>query len=358
MRILIYSKPFYPSVGGVESTSRLLARALQELGHAPVVVTTTPIGRTTERNEGYPVVRSAAFGRLWQRMLNSDLMISKGGLSVLAGLAALLARKPFVVWHEMSGALIPASDGAKGFCRGLLQCRLLRYASIHVGVSRSCLSSKSLPPAARSTVIYNAIAPELESAAARCSEAQHRRPVRYDLLYVGSIIRAKGLFILAEALRRYCLEKGPLDVAFVGRGVDEDELKARLSGIPGLRASFPGPKDAESLAAFYEASRCVVVPSTRPEGMGLVAAEALAFGVPVIVSDQAALREVIGEGGVIFRNEDAGDLLSCIARILASADQQRIYACAGLLRSKTFTYATFKQRVSDLLAGLERGSAN
>jgi len=55
----------------------------------------------------------------------------------------------------------------------------------------------------------------------------------------------------------------------------------------------------EDIRSLYRSHSGVLVPSTRPEGFGLVALEALATGVPTIISNQGGLGE-LGEFGAIF----------------------------------------------------------
>lgn len=99
-----------------------------------------------------------------------------------------------------------------------------------------------------------------------------------DLLYVGQLIRGKGVHLLLEAMSRMKARR-TLDI--VGTGNMEAELKA-LADRLGLadRVRFDGfqknPQDWMRRAA------CVVVPSFWQEPYGLVAAEAVALGRPVV----------------------------------------------------------------------------
>ena len=99
-----------------------------------------------------------------------------------------------------------------------------------------------------------------------------------DLLYVGQLIRGKGVHLLLEAMSRMKARR-TLDI--VGTGNMEAELKA-LADRLGLadRVRFNGfqknPQDWMRRAA------CVVVPSFWQEPYGLVAAEAVALGRPVV----------------------------------------------------------------------------
>ena len=101
---------------------------------------------------------------------------------------------------------------------------------------------------------------------------------RLDLLYVGQLIRGKGVQLLLQAMSRL---KTPRTLDIVGTGNMEGELKALAASLGlGERVRFNGfqknPQDWMRRAA------CVVVPSFWQEPYGLVAAEAVAIGRPVV----------------------------------------------------------------------------
>ena len=99
-----------------------------------------------------------------------------------------------------------------------------------------------------------------------------------DLLYVGQLIRGKGVHLLLEAMARL---KVPRTLDIVGTGNMEGELKALAArlGIGG-RVRFNGFQ--EDPQAWMRRAACVVVPSFWQEPYGLVAAEAVALGRPVV----------------------------------------------------------------------------
>ena len=99
-----------------------------------------------------------------------------------------------------------------------------------------------------------------------------------DMLYVGQLIRGKGINLLIDAMSRM-RRKRTLDV--VGAGNMEDELKDLASRL-GLsdRVRFHGFQSNPQ--AWMEAAKCIVVPSFWQEPYGLVAAEAVALGKKVV----------------------------------------------------------------------------
>jgi len=106
----------------------------------------------------------------------------------------------------------------------------------------------------------------------------------------------KGVFWFARLAE--VLGRTRPDIPFLvveGRGRTDWLAKAGIdwTGITTIHrmANTPDPK------AFYRLSRLVLVPSVAPESFGLVAAEAILNGIPVIASDRGALPEVVGESG-------------------------------------------------------------
>ena len=99
-----------------------------------------------------------------------------------------------------------------------------------------------------------------------------------DLLYVGQLIRGKGVHLLLEAMAKM---KSPRTLDIVGTGNMEGELKS-LAAQLGLsdRVHFNGFQDSPQ--EWMRRAACVVVPSFWQEPYGLVAAEAVALGRPVV----------------------------------------------------------------------------
>ena len=111
-----------------------------------------------------------------------------------------------------------------------------------------------------------------------------------DLLYVGQLIRGKGVHLLLEAMAKM---KSHRTLDIVGTGNMEGELKAiaeRL-GLKG-RVRFNGFQDSPQ--EWMRRAACVVVPSFWQEPYGLVAAEAVALGRPVVAFAVGGLPEACG----------------------------------------------------------------
>ena len=116
------------------------------------------------------------------------------------------------------------------------------------------------------------------------------------LTYVGRLAVEKNVQILLSSFRKL-LEKIPnVYLLFVGSGPQEEELKglAEELGVSD-KCRFLGFVDREKVRECLSASDIFLFPS-KTETQGLVMAEALAMGVPVITADSFGARETIRDG--------------------------------------------------------------
>ena len=132
-----------------------------------------------------------------------------------------------------------------------------------------------------------------------------------DLLYVGQLIRGKGVHLLLRAMAKM---KSHRTLDIVGTGNMEPKLKALAEHL-GIadRVRFNGfqsnPQDWMRRAA------CVVVPSFWQEPYGLVAAEAVALGRPVVAFAVGGLPEACGGKATLVPPGDIAALAKALENI-------------------------------------------
>jgi len=101
--------------------------------------------------------------------------------------------------------------------------------------------------------------------------------------------------------------------------------------LPGAWRKVPGWLADEEVTTLAGQARVFIMPSRMPEPYGLVAAEALMSGIPVIISSNALIAAEVEryDAGLVFRSGDAGSL----AESLASTDDDRLMQrlCEGAL---------------------------
>lgn len=350
--IIIFSKPFYPSIGGVQNTSRLLAKALITLGYSTTIFTTTHLPKDTkELDEGYRVVRSSNYFKFIWLCLRSDLLFVKGGVSTIAGFIGWITHTPYVFYHEMYGTYLYPKNSLKYKLLNVIRRQLVKSSTAHIGISFSCLESKQLPQDQNIFLIYNPVTPELELYAENLKNEINIQ--YYDLLFVGRLLEAKGIFLLADVLQAFEEDKFQVTVCFVGPG-DTTELATRFSIYKNVKVSFLGPLDAKYLAKTYASSRILVFPSIQPEGMGLVIAEALMFNLPIVASDQSAIIEVLGNAGLFFKGGSKDDLYLCIKKILQDSTLYSDLKTKAMKRKKLFKFESYIREIQIFTKFIEK----
>jgi glycosyltransferase involved in cell wall biosynthesis len=165
-----------------------------------------------------------------------------------------------------------------------------------------------------------------EAAAARSREAELRRefslPERY-FLCVSRLVFAKGVFDLLEAYSRLAPElRATWALLFVGDGIEQSELQARAAAIHPGNVRFTGFSHREQLPVYYALAEALVFP-THSDTWGLVVNEAMACGIPIVVSDAAGcVPDLVEDGwnGYVVPKNAPEKLSEALAKIACAPD--------------------------------------
>ena len=157
-----------------------------------------------------------------------------------------------------------------------------------------------------------------------------------NLLFVGRFDRQKGLDVLLNAYAQARLHRQDVNLHIVGDSVrgNSDLLYEQANTIDGV--TLYGWCSLSDVSSLCRSVDVLIVPS-RWEGFGLVVAEALREGTPVIVSDRGALPEHIEDektGYIIKLSENN------VCKKIISLDKQR------LLDMRPDCRASFEERFS------------
>lgn len=120
-----------------------------------------------------------------------------------------------------------------------------------------------------------------------------RRDEVFRVIQVGAISLRKGTLDLLEAFRRAALPKSEL--WFVGGGREESGLDAVIGRMDMRGVSFLPPVPQSSLRGYYNHSSVFVLASVA-DGFGMVVPQAMACGLPVIVTENVGARDLIEDG--------------------------------------------------------------
>lgn len=138
------------------------------------------------------------------------------------------------------------------------------------------------------------------------------------VLGVGRFVAAKGFADLIAALARL---EAPARLTLVGAGPERLALQAQAAQA-GVHLSLPGVLGPDLLAAAYQMADVVAQPSHR-EGFGLVAAEAVAAGVPVVATDSGGVRDILDAADLV-RVGDVQGLTNALAKVAADLPAARM----------------------------------
>jgi len=338
---------FTPVVGGAQTQVHQLAGALRASGWPVQVLTRRhsyahPQGLPArEQVRGLPVRRVYSRGGKLGSLLFLltglwSLRESRGGAIFHAhdaGAAGWLAVAAARLWGGKSlvklrtGAYAYRQDFASRLARWQMLA-LLRLVDRVVVVNREVqglLGSLGIP-ASRIACIPNGVdtrryrpATAEEKAAAR--QSLGFRPDELAALYVGRLEHMKGVDILLRGWA--CLQANrpaAARLALVGDGPERAGLE-RLAEELGLRASVSFLGEQGEVLPYYQAADLLLLPS-RTEGLSNALLEAMACGLPVLVSRVGGAVDLVTDpqNGLFFESGDEVELAGKLCLLLASPD--------------------------------------
>jgi glycosyltransferase involved in cell wall biosynthesis len=355
--VAILTSLFPPSVGGIQTQTLALARALA-VGGAEVHVVTRPaagrparelLGDVTVHRVGlarggpaatvaYVALAARTLASLWPRV---DVIHAHQLLSPAS--AALLARAvlgtPFVVTAHASGPVGDvASLGRQGPLGRARLRALARHAAAFVAVSAPIGEElrRAGVPAGRIRSIPNGVdterfrpSTEAERRAARRALALPPVPV---VLYAGRLAPEKGVDVLLDAWAAARRQGALGTLVLLGEGPERRALehRARDLGILGA-VRFAGA--AADVAPWLAAADVFALPS-RTEGLSVALLEAMAAGLPVVATDVGGTGEAVGGAARLVPAGDAGGLGGAIERLLADPPRAAALGDAARRRAK------------------------
>lgn len=173
---------------------------------------------------------------------------------------------------------------------------------------------------------------------------------RRILLSVRRLVRRMGLDRLIDAMEPVVRRHPDLLLIIAGKGPEQAALEARIAarGMTQHVRLLGFVPDGE-LPLAYRAADCSIVPTTGLEGFGLIAAESLAAGTPVLVTPVGGLPEVVGPlaSSLVLDGAETADIAEGLT---AWADGRLAMPDAAACRDyahRIFSWEAGTQRLSD-----------
>jgi glycosyltransferase involved in cell wall biosynthesis len=174
----------------------------------------------------------------------------------------------------------------------------------------------------------------------------------------GRLETQKGFDLLLDAWRRVAPERPGWQLRIHGAGRRRAELEAQILGAGIEDSAFLMGRTRHIGLAFEQAALFVL--SSRFEGFGMVIAEAMSKGLPVVSFDcPRGPGELVhpGRDGILVPPEDVGGLAGALLELTGDAERRRVYGAAAAERAREFSAEAIAARWEALLGELASAAA-
>jgi phosphatidylinositol alpha-mannosyltransferase len=170
-----------------------------------------------------------------------------------------------------------------------------------------------------------------------------------NILFVGRLDERKGFRYLLRAfaeLRRSGLSARLIVVGAYGEAQRRHyEARAAAVGLSGL--VFAGYASADELPRYYQSADVVCAPSLGGESFGVVLAEAMAAGKPIVASRIAGYQEVVEHEveGLLVPPADTLSLCEALRRVVTDPDLREGLGRRGRIKATHLAWPVIAQKV-------------
>ena len=288
--------------------------------------------------------RAALAAEVWP--LGLRLLHSPDFIPPLAG-----GWRSVVTIHDLTFLRYPQflTDESRRYYNGQIHAAVSRADAILAdsAATRDDILALLDAPPAKITVVHLGVDPGFQPQSAETVSALRERHNLHSeyLLFVGTLEPRKNVSGLLKALA--ALPQAP-PLVLAGRpGWLFDQTQSIISELDlqnrvRLFQDFP----STDLPALYAGASVFVLPS-HYEGFGFPVLEAMACGVPVVISNRASLPEIAGEAALQVNPDEPASIANAIQRALTDTDCRRTLISAGFEQARRFTWrATAEQTLA------------
>jgi phosphatidylinositol alpha-mannosyltransferase len=361
MRIGIVTHAYFPHFGGVSENVAGVSRVLRGLGHQVTVITAGARRAASEpdllRIGGQVMVPwngatvNLTYGLRLATRLNElyhqrrfDLVHIHCPLAPMLPLAALRAAagRPVVgMFHATAESNLGYHLGRRMLAREF--ARITVPAAVSEPARR--FVARYFPGSYR--LIPNGVDIERFSPRVAPGLCREGRPV---ILVMGRLDPRKGVEHAIDALPQVVAALGPVTLLVAGEGPRARSLRARAARVaPGL-VRFLGAVAPSQVPGLYAAADCLCAPAVRNESFGIVLAEAMASGRPVVATDISGYRLLVspGENGFLVPPGDPASLARALITVLADRRLAATMGATGRQRALSMAWERVTAQLLDV----------
>lgn len=369
MRILIAADLYWPTINGVSTFSRNLAKGLAARGHEVIVIAPSQVGKKhRERDGNYLIERTTSlpfpFYQNFRISLSPQREVKKIvtrfdpdvihiQMPIGIGRATLqIGNKlgiPIVSTnHAIPDNLLDNLRLLAPFARpisAIIESYGVRfhnsadYVTIPTQSAIDMLGHKIKDLRVPIEAVSNGIDLSVFSPAQPSQKmyAKYHFPTdRPILLYVGRIDAEKHLHILIQAFAKV-FKKRQAHLVIVGHGIESDYL-AELASKLGIsqHVTLTGKVPGEDLPLLYRVGTVFCMPSPA-ELQSIATLEAMASGLPVVAVNAGPLGELCqdGKNGYLFKYDDYNMMTTAIIKVLGDPKLRKQMSAKSLMIAKT-----------------------
>jgi len=282
--ICIFSRAFYPAVGGLERMAQLLATQFANVGHSVEVVTDT-LGTSVVDDEQFQfmITRTSKYSDRVNAFKRADVVLSMN-ISLHGFVAAWRAGVHVIATHQGCYEI----NNLRSFFLENLKRFSMRFIS-----NISCSTYVANQFREPSTIIPN-------SYDSVQFVAPSQRSSIYDFVFCGRLVSDKGADVCVRAFACVAESVSDITLTIIGDGPELLPLQKLTNdlGVTEL-VRFTGVLRGKHLVSELQKHACMVVPSLWEEPFGIVALEGIACCESVIVSRRGGLPEAAGFCGIV-----------------------------------------------------------
>jgi phosphatidyl-myo-inositol alpha-mannosyltransferase len=157
----------------------------------------------------------------------------------------------------------------------------------------------------------------------------------------------KGLAVLLKAFETLGVQRPGLRLLIAGPAGDPEEVLDRVPAALRDRVVLLGQVSEEDKVRVLHSVDVFCSPNTGGESFGIVTAEAMAAGVPIVASDIEAFRQVLrgGEAGELFTTGDPAELALAAGRLLDDPARRAELSAAALAAVASYDWSVVAREV-------------
>lgn len=334
MKILMLNHEFPPMGGGAGRATFNIAKELHKMGHEVDILTSAY--KDHKRDEIIDGVQIYRVRSRKKHILETDLIgilmytfwglkkfkklvkqkdydLTHSFFSIPAGIISLFGKKvygiPYVV--SLRGSDVPGHTLKHSLFKPLIKLvwkNSSKAVALSNGLKKTALN---IYPNLSFEVVYNGIDINIFKHLKLKNNNE-----KMKLICVSRLMKFKGIQHLLVALSQMILNN--IELLIVGTGNFEDDLKKLCAKLNlNKTVSFYGYCDNNKLPELYSEADIFVLPSLA-EAFGLVFAEAMALGLPIIGTTAGGIPEVVknGENGILVQPGKVNELKNALEKLI------------------------------------------